>query len=514
MSRPKILLALPVALFLLSLKIYAQSTSFVKISPFDSEADIIRKAAHIVPSARQLHWQQLELTAFFHFGINTFTNREWGDGREDLSQFNPSQLDAGQWVRTMKEAGFKQVIITAKHHDGFCLWPSKYTEHSIRNTPYRNGKGDIVEEVAAACKTYGMGFGIYLSPWDRNATFYGDSTLYNTYFMNQLTELLSRYGKVDEVWFDGANGEGPNGKQQVYDFNGWYQLIRRLQPQAVIAVMGPDVRWVGTETGVGRETEWSVLPVGAQSQQQIAATSQKDMMVVPGVLGSSSDEDRGGREKIRTANGLVWYPAETDVSIRPGWFYHPAQDDKVKSARQLMDTYLTSVGRNGVLLLNVPPDTRGLISDSDIHHLEDFAQLMKSTFSNNLATGALVRPANGIVKGGGKGKHAGVLTDGCMETYFTSTGKDTATTIEFTLYAPQTFDIVSLQENITIGQRIEKFIVEYFDGIQWKQFTAGTTVGYRRLLKFAPVTAKNIRLTIVSSRLNPALSEFGLYKLP
>ena len=232
------------------------------ILPTDSEKDIIKKAANVVPSPRQLRWQQLELTAFFHFGINTFTNKEWGDGKEDISLFNPCCLDAKQWVKTAKEAGIKQVIITAKHHDGFCLWPSKFTQHSVQYTPWKNGKGDVVKEVADACKLYNIGFGIYLSPWDRNSPYYGDSATYNTYFMNQLTELLTHYGKVDEVWFDGANGEGPNGKKQVYNFAAWYKLIRTLQPAAVIAVMGPDVRWVGTESGVGRTTEWSVVPAG------------------------------------------------------------------------------------------------------------------------------------------------------------------------------------------------------------------------------------------------------------
>jgi alpha-L-fucosidase len=483
----------------------AQLKNFVQISPGDTGADIVRKAAQVVPSERQLRWQQLELTAFFHFGINTFTNREWGNGKEDISLFHPAQLDAGQWVKTMKEAGFKQVIITAKHHDGFCLWPSRYTEHSVKNTPYKNGKGDVVKEVAEACKQYGLGFGVYLSPWDRNSPYYGDSLRYNTYFMNQLTELLTQYGKVDEVWFDGANGEGPNGKKQVYDFNSWYRLIRRLQPQAVIAVMGPDVRWVGTESGVGRETEWSVLPIDAQSQEKIAASSQKDMMVVPGVLGKYDEEDLGGRDKIMHAKGLVWYPAETDVSIRPGWFYHPAEDSKVKTPAQLLETYFTSAGRNGVLLLNVPPDTRGLISNSDINSLRGFARLREATFAHNLARGAAIHSANG--------KNTAALLDGKTNTCFTTTAADTATVIEFELPAQQTFDVLLLQENITLGQRVEAFRAEYFDGAQWQQFTAGTTIGYKRLLKFAPVTTHKLRLHILSSRLNPALAEFGLYKL-
>ncbi|MEO8854230.1 MAG: alpha-L-fucosidase, partial [Ginsengibacter sp.] len=247
----------------------AQKKNYAIILPTDSESEIIFKAANVVPSPRQLRWQKLELTCFFHFGVNTFTGNEWGTGKEDPKIFNPTKLDANQWVKAAKDAGFKQAIITAKHHDGFCLWPSKFTEHSVKNSPWKNGKGDVVKEVADACRKQGMGFGVYLSPWDRNCPFYGDSKEYNKYFENQLTELLTNYGKVDEVWFDGANGTGPNGKVPVYDFDAWYKLIRKLQPSAVIAIMGPDVRWVGTETGYGRETEWSVVPANNLNQSTI-----------------------------------------------------------------------------------------------------------------------------------------------------------------------------------------------------------------------------------------------------
>ncbi|WP_175632504.1 alpha-L-fucosidase [Pedobacter ghigonis] len=488
---------------LLFAQAYAQK-SIVSISPGDSESTIISKAANVTPSPRQLRWQMLELTAFFHFGINTFTDREWGDGKENVATFNPAQLNAEQWVKAIKDAGFKQAIITAKHHDGFCLWPSKFTAHSIKNTPYKQGKGDIVKEVADACKKYNIGFGVYLSPWDRNNASYGTDA-YNTYFINQLTELLTQYGKVDEVWFDGANGEGPNGKKQVYDFNSWYTLIRKLQPQAVIAVQGPDVRWVGTETGVGRETEWSVLPMGEQSQEKIAALSQKDVNVIPTLTGSYKDQDRGSRSKLANATGLVWYPAETDVSIRPGWFYHSNEDAKVKTPAKLMDIYFTSVGRNGVLLLNIPPNTQGLIAESDVKNLAAFGQKMKNTFTNNIAQSATVTSASG------KGLKA--IFDGKLNTYFTTAGNDSTATIELNWAKNTTFNVLSLQENIAVGQRIEKFEAEYFDGAEWKIFASGTTVGYKRLLKFKPVTAKQVRFKILASRLNPTLAEFGLYLL-
>lgn len=489
--------------FLLFSQAYAQK-SIISISPGDTESTIISKAANVTPSPRQLRWQMLELTAFFHFGINTFTDREWGDGKEDISRFNPAKLNAEQWVKAIKAAGFKQAIITAKHHDGFCLWPSKFTEHSIKNTPYKQGKGDVVKEVADACRKYNIGFGVYLSPWDRNNASYGTDA-YNTYFVNQLTELLTQYGKVDEVWFDGANGEGPNGKKQVYDFNSWYILIRKLQPQAVIAVQGPDVRWVGTETGVGRETEWSVLPMGEQSQEKIAALSQKDVNVIPTLTGSYKDQDRGSRSKLANATGLVWYPAETDVSIRPGWFYHSREDAKVKTPEKLMDIYFTSVGRNGVLLLNIPPNSEGLIAESDVKNLAAFGQKMKNTFTNNIAQTATITSASGK---GLKG-----MFDGKLNTYFTTVNTDSTATIELNWTKNTTFNVLSLQENIAVGQRIEKFEAEYFDGMEWTNFTMGTTVGYKRLLKFNAVTTKRVRFKILASRLNPALAEFGLYLL-
>lgn len=475
--------------------------NFVTIGAGDGEQRIIRKAATVVPSPRQRRWQELELTGFLHFGINTFTGKEWGDGGEDPRLFNPTQLDARQWVRSCKEAGIRQVILTAKHHDGFCLWPSKYTEHSVENSPWKGGKGDVVKEVADACREYGVGFGVYLSPWDRNFKWFGDSARYNDYFVNQLTELLTNYGRVDEVWFDGANGEGPNGKKQVYDFNRWYRLIRRLQPGAVIAVMGPDVRWVGTESGYGRETEWSVVPIDTQVPEGIAARSQKEAGFAPANMMA---DDLGSRARIVNAKRLVWYPAEVDVSIRPGWFYHQAEDGKVKSPATLMDIYFSSVGRNGVLLLNIPPDTRGLIAEPDLKSLREWKRLRQQTFTVNHLKGATVVSPNGT-----NGK---ALLDGRPSTSWTTRGGDTAAVIEFYMKSPQVVDVVSLQEDLGVGQRIEKFVVEYRMGEEWKVLTEGTTVGYKRLLRFAPVRVNAVRLRILSSRLNPALAEVGLYK--
>jgi alpha-L-fucosidase len=299
-----------------------------------------------------------------------------------------------------------------------------------------------------------------------------------------LAELLTNYGRVDEVWFDGANGEGPNGKKQVYDFDTWYKLIRLLQPEAVIAVMGPDVRWVGTESGQGRLTEWSVMPVDEGWKEKIDAGSQKDPVFAP--KGDMMKDDLGSRDKLANAKGLIWYPAETDVSIRPGWFNHPAEDGSVKTPGELMDLYFSSVGRNSVLLLNVPPDKRGLISDSDVKSLSEWRKKYDRTFSVDLAKGAAVKRYSG--KGGGW-------------------------VVELMLARPVSFDVLSLQEDIRVGQRVEKFKAEYFNGHGWKPFAEGTTIGYKRLLHFDAVTASKVRLTIESSRLDPVISEIGLFKM-
>ncbi len=475
--------------------------NYVPLPAQPSQAATVRAAAHVVPSPRQLRWQQLELTGFIHFGMNTFTNKEWGDGTESPALFNPTALDARQWVRACQAGGIKQIIITAKHHDGFCLWPSKFTQHSVKNSPWKNGQGDVVKEVADACRQQGVGFGVYLSPWDRNSPYFGDSAKYNNYFVNQLTELLTNYGRVDEVWFDGANGEGPTGKKQVYDFNRWYALIRRLQPTAVIAVMGPDVRWVGTESGYGRPTEWSVVPTEAQQQASVAANSQKEAAFAPK---NRMGDDLGSRDQLKQAQALAWYPAEIDVSIRPGWFNHPTENNQVKTPAQLTDIYNSSVGRNGVLLLNIPPDKTGLISQPDIASLRAWNAARTKTYATNLLRSSKITGANAA--------QAAALLDASYRTYWTTSGHDTTATLTFTLPTPQQFDVLQLQENITVGQRIEKFVLEYKRGAAWQPLATGTTVGYKRILTFAPVRAQQVRLRILSARLQPTLSAIGLYK--
>lgn len=488
--------------FILSYYSVAQGKyNYVPITENNTQKEIIAKAANVVPSEKQLQWQKLEMIAFFHFGINTFTDKEWGDGTEDPKLFNPKKLDAEQWVSIIKDAGFKQVILTTKHHDGFCLWPTKVTQHSVKSSDWKDSKGDVVKEVSEACRKFNIGFGVYLSPWDRNAKCYGTDA-YNDFFVEQLTELLTEYGKIDEVWFDGACGEGPNGKKQVYDFMRWYALIRKIQPQAVIAIMGPDVRWVGTESGKGRITEWSVIPTNNMDQSIIAKNSQQGLIYKP--IGDMTGQDLGGRDIISSAKGLVWYPAETDVSIRPGWFYHSSEDLKVKTPQQLMDIYFTSVGMNSVLLLNIPPNTDGLISEYDIQSLNGFKSWIDKTFENNLAKGALVKSTNG--------NHEMAIIDNDYQTYFTTNGTDTTTAIDILLPVERTFNVLSLQENITIGQRVENFVFEILDkNGTWVQIASGTTIGYKRLIRFDTVTAQNLRLKILSSRLNPTISEFGIY---
>lgn len=469
---------------------------------FPKEATVeekVRLSAHVVPSNRQLEWQKMEFTSFICYGINTFTDREWGTGTEDPALFNPTDLDAGQWVRTAKEAGMRMVLLTCKHHDGFCLWPSAYTKFSVASTPWRDGKGDLVREVAENCKEQGLKFAVYLSPWDMNHPDYGTDR-YNDYFVNQLTELLTQYGKVDEVWFDGACGEGANGKKQVYDFKRYYKVIRDLQPEAVIAVMGPDVRWVGTESGYGRDTEWSTLPASAVSLNDITESSQQE----PGSgtflpLADMVSKDLGNRHLLADATGVIWYPSEVDVSIRPGWYYHASEDLSVKTPQKLIDIYYSSVGKNSLLLLNLPPDKRGLIHENDVKSLMGMRQILEETFRDNLLLQAKSSSAN-VAK----------LTDGVLETYWQGTPNDY--TIELSFNGKQTFDRLLLQENITEGQRVESFVLEGWINGKWQFVTEETTIGYKRILRFDQVEAEKARIVIRQSRDTPQIAELGIYK--
>lgn len=462
------------------MKIQAQGveTYYEKHLSFPLNADLQQKvemAARLVPSSRQLAWQQMELTAFLHFGINTFTGREWGNGNENPELFNPSELDARQWVRTLKQGGFKMVILTAKHHDGFCLWPTKTTKHSVASSPWKGGKGDVVRELRDACSEYGMKFGVYLSPWDRNADCYGDSPAYNRFFIEQLTELLTNYGEVHEVWFDGANGEGPNGKKQVYDWDAFYETIQRLQPNAVMAIMGDDVRWVGNEKGIGRESEWSatVLTPGVYARSEEANAAL-------GVTPTSAD--LGGREMLKNARELFWYPSEVDVSIRPGWFYHAEEDAKVKSLKHLSDIYFQSVGYNSVLLLNIPPDRRGLIHQADSVRLKEFADYRQRIFADNRVV---------------DGEKLWQAQPGGEQVYQLKPGS--------------VINLVMLQEDITKGQRVEAFHVEAWINGQWTQIAEGTTIGYKRMVRFPEVKTDRLRIKVLNSRLSANICKVAAF---
>lgn len=484
------------------------SNNYVFIDPDETPQDIIKKAANVTPSQRQYEWQKMELTGFIHFGINTFEEVEWGHKGIDISKFNPTAINVKQWVDVFKVAGFKLIILTAKHHDGFCLWPSKYTDFDLANSPFQNGNGDIVRDLSTACREAGMRFGVYLSPWDMNEASYGTEE-YNTYFRNQLTELLTNYGEISEVWFDGACGEGPNGKKQIYDWQSYYQLIRSLQPNAVIAVSGPDVRWVGTESGYGRQTEWSVLPGISLDQQAIAENSQQQAIDGTFVPRNLMDEDLGSREKLLTAKSLVWYPAEIDVSIRPGWFYHKSEDALVKSPQKLVDIYYNSIGLNGVLLLNIPPDKSGLITRYDVKSLKGMRYILDKTFKNNLAKSGKTTASSE------KNSHeAHFILDDDLNTFWTTENPIISAVISVELDQQRTFNNTMLQENILVGQRIEKFHIDWWDGKQWQNLAEGTTIGFKRLLRFPTVTTNKIRIVIDASRSNPTLASFGLYEAP
>lgn len=435
----------------------------------------IDMASRLVPTAQQLEWQQMEFTCFLHFGINTFTGREWGDGTEDPNLFNPTELDCEQWVRALKEGGFKMAIITAKHHDGFCLWPTKTTSHSVASSSWKNGQGDVVRALRDACDKYGLKFGVYLSPWDRHAECYGQGEAYNQYFIEQLTELLTNYGEVHEVWFDGANGEGPNGKKQEYDWDAILSTIRRLQPKAVTAIMGDDVRWVGNEGGLGRDTEWSatVLTPGSYS----CSEEQNQALGV-----QAMSKDLGSRELVANATEMFWYPSEVDVSIRPGWFYHADQDNQVRSLSNLANIYFQSVGCNSVLLLNIPPDKRGLIHQNDVRRIKELTDYVKATFADSKAADN----AGTWIARTGESKEYAVKKNALVNTFL-------------------------IQEDITKGQRVEGFTVETFADGAWHYACEGTTVGYKRLLRFSDTVADKVRVTITHARGEANICNVGLY---
>jgi alpha-L-fucosidase len=502
------------------------TSNVVKIEEGDDLNQIIRKSVTVTPSDRQYEWQKNEFEAFIHFGVNTFTGREWGTGKEDPAIFNPEQLDARQWVQVIKDAGMKMVILTAKHHDGFCLWPSRYTEHSVKNSPWKNGQGNVVKELSEACRESGIKLGIYLSPADlheieRPDGFYGNGSIartvtvpsapghpkdapetfeypeitdYDLYFMNQLYELLTEYGEISALWFDGANPKPGTG--QTYNRQAWYSMIRKLQPNAVISIKGPDVRWCGNEAGRTRSSEWSVIPLPSAPEEYDWADATVD--------------DLGSRDKLKDARYLIWYPAETNTSMRYGWFYRD-EDQGVKTTEHLLDIWYRSIGGNTVFLLNMTPDRRGLIPDKDALILRRLGQTIKDSFEDNLLEGSDISAtstlSNNFVP-------SGILINDEKKYWIAEETHETAD-LMFSLDNASEFNRLVLQEPIgTRGQRIESFRFEIKKDGKWIETAIGTTVGYKSILRFPAVSSDQVRVKITRSRISPALSFAGLYLAP
>lgn len=452
----------------------------------------------VVPTPSQVAYQEMELIGFIHFTVNTFTNKEWGYGDESPALFNPSELDAEQWVLTAKAGGLKQLILTAKHHDGFCLWPSQWTEHSIKNSPYKNGQGDVVDEFVKACRKHGLKVGLYLSPWDRNHKDYGKPA-YVEYYKNQLKELLTQYGEINEIWFDGANGGdgfygGTNEKRKIDSktYYGWeniFKLVKQLQPDIkIFSDAGPDVHWIGNEKGIAAPTFWSTI----NKNRLTIGTSETEYL-------NTGDPQ-----------GMNWIVGQCDVSIRPGWFYHASEDSLVKTPQDLVDIYYQSVGRNAILLINLPPDQRGLIHKNDIQALTEFKKILDETFSKDLAKGQSVQANNT------RYKHAKFAPENAIDndlnSYWATDGLVLPAEIEISFPTETIFDRVLLQEPIKFGQKVSQFAIDVWKENQWHTMYEGTTIGFKKLVRINPVTTKKLRLRIIDANNTIAISNLGIFK--
>lgn len=485
---PQILKATVIASCLML--VYSACTSSGKVSP--------PEPIYPIPTDNQMAWHEMEMNAFIHFTTNTFTNLEWGYGDESPSIFNPTELDVEQWVTTIKDAGLKGLILTTKHHDGFCLWPSEYTEHSVKNSSYKDGEGDIVKEVSDACAKHGLKFGVYLSPWDRNRSDYGEES-YITYFRNQLVELLSNYGPVFEMWFDGANGgDGYYGgarearkidNKTYYEWPTTIEFARNLQPNIIFfSDAGPEIRWVGNERGYVGATNWNTITPDT---------------LYAGKAGIEDLLNRGSED------GTHWIPGEVDVSIRAGWFYHAHEDSKVKAPEELFDIYLTSVGRGSVLLLNIPPDRRGLIHENDVKSLQGFRSLLDSRFAKNIAQDAKITADS--YRGKSKQYSPDNMIDNDKNSYWATDDNVINSGFEITFENPEEISYILLQEFIQLGQRIKSFNIEVWENDNWKEVASATTIGYKRILKLDPVTTNKIRVNINDSKACPTISNFEVY---
>ena len=467
-----------------------------------ADNDLDKRLAQIIPSERQFRFQQLEFYAFIHFTVNTFTDREWGGGTENPSIFDPKKLDAEQWVKSVKSAGMKGLILTCKHHDGFCLWQTQFTKHSVSSSPWKGGKGDVVREVSDACKKHGIKFGVYLSPWDMNCPLYGQGKAYDDFFVGQLTELLTNHGDIFSVWLDGACGEGPNGKKQYYDWDRYYKVIRELQPNACISVCGPDIRWCGNEAGHTRTAEWSVVPERARDSEIISEKSQhSDNEGFRQRRIDARDNDLGSRQVLKDEESLIWYPAEVNTSIRPGWFWHQSEDDKVRSLDELVNIYNNSVGGNATFLLNIPPARDGLLHENDVKRLTELGEYIKNTFAENIAENAILFTDSGNIEA--------ARTDD-YDTYYIA--KKTTAEIIAEWSDPVTIGCIVLKENILMGQRVESFTVEAEIDGKYTEIYRGTVIGYKRIIPLKNMITKSLRIKITDSRTEPTLAFIGIYK--
>jgi alpha-L-fucosidase len=486
-----------IGLVLLLIVISVQSFSQAPLTPYGP-----------IPTKGQLDWQEMGMYCLIHYGLDTYTNKEWGDGSEDPKLLNPSQFSAMQIVAAAKAGGFKGVVVVAKHHDGFCLWPTKTTDHNISKSPYKNGKGDMLQEYREACDKLGMKLGVYCSPWDRNNANYGTPEYVNIY-REQLKELYTNYGPLFMSWHDGANGGDGyyGGKREVRKIDrstyyGWYTtwaITRKLQPNAVIfGDVGPDVRWVGNEEGHAGETSWATYTPHAPDEGKIPANGYV--------------KDYEGTEGTR--DGLYWMPAECDVSLRPGWFYHETQNSGVKSPYTLLDLYYKSVGRGAALDLGLSPDPRGILNEIDVKSLTEFGNLLKQTFAVNLAKGATLTASN--VRGSNKAKYGPqFLLDNDRYTYWATDDNIKLPQLMIDLHTPQVFNVIRLRENIKLGQRIESVAVDAFVNNKWQQIGTATSIGGNRLIRLTQnVRASKLRLRITGSPVAIALSDFGIYKEP
>ncbi|WP_129788336.1 alpha-L-fucosidase [Promicromonospora panici] len=474
-----------------------------------STLDEIDRLTAVRPHERQLAWQEMEFYAFIHFGMNTMTDREWGLGNEDPAHFDPDALDTDQWMRSIASAGMTGVILTAKHHDGFCLWPSAVTTHSVASAPWRDGSGDLVAEVAESARRHGLRFGVYLSPWDRTEGSYGTGRAYDDFFVAQLTELLTRYGPVFSVWFDGANGEGPDGRVQAYDWDRYYATIRRLQPGAVISVCGPDVRWCGNEAGHTRADEWSVVPGSLRDAERIAQESQHVDDGQFSRLVRSGDDDLGSRKALGGhLDDLVWYPAEVNTSIRPGWFYHRGEDAAVRTAEELFEIWCGTAGGNATFLLNVPPDEHGLVAPADARELARLGELIdrfRARVIPSRAAPTSVRGPDAVGNGDlaeGFSSEFGPQRDATWH----PDPEDAAPAVTLTFDGPRSVGAVVVSEDIRHGQRVEDVTVSATVDGREVVVCRSSSVGYRRVMRFPAITVTGLTVTIGSSRGTAAIA--------